>query len=131
MPKLTGEEEVFKALNQLERKAGQQIRKVFGTKAYLDRIGNAKLVLLSFVTKQSRSSIIDKITRQHIQEFERKNGELEILALEIIENSKCSLCHGNGELIDKTVHTNKGFPKAPCPKCGGNQNDQEMPSSTT
>lgn len=88
MPKRTSEEEVKKAFKQLRRHAGQKIRRIFGNKAYLDRITDAKLVLLSFVTQKSRSSIINKTICQHIQDFEKENGKLEHLAMERLNDKK-------------------------------------------
>lgn len=84
MPRLTNEEEVKKALKQLKRNAGQKIRRIFSNKVYLDRKTDGKLKLLSFITQKSRSSILNKTICSHIQEFERKNGKLEDLVLERI-----------------------------------------------
>lgn len=65
------------ALNQLERNSGQPIRKVFQRTMYLDRITDAKLLLLSIATKRSKNSIIDEILNKHIRDFEKLNGKLE------------------------------------------------------
>lgn len=37
----------------------------------------------------------------------------------MIEKSKCTLCNGEREILDKTIFTKNGLLKAPCPKCGG------------
>jgi hypothetical protein len=88
LPKRTSEEEVKKAFKQLRRNAGQKIRRIFSNKTYLDRITDAKLILLSYVTQKSRSSIMKTTICQYIQEFESKNGKLEHLALEKLNGKK-------------------------------------------
>lgn len=85
---MTSEEDVRNAFKQIRRSAGQKIRKIFANKAYLDRIIDGKLTLLSFVTQKSRSSIMEKTIYNHIQEFENENGKLEHLAMERLNDKK-------------------------------------------
>ena len=79
------EERVLEALIQLERETGQPMRKNFLNKVYLNRKKDAKLTLLSFVTKKSESRITEELISQCIQNFENENGRLESIAKELLK----------------------------------------------
>ena len=79
------EKKVLVALNQLERKTAKPMRKIFLNKVYLNRKKDAKLTLLSFVTNKSESRIAGELISQYIKNFENENGELKILAKELLK----------------------------------------------
>lgn len=83
----TAEKRVLRAFQQLNIITGEPLRKNILNKVYLDRNRDAKLTLLSFVTNESESSIIGELINQCIRNFENKNGELEELANELLNDS--------------------------------------------
>lgn len=87
MPKISGIERVKNALKQLKIETGQPMRKNFLNKVYLNRIKDAKLVLLSFVMNKSESSITEELITNHIKDFEKENGNLETLAEERLNDN--------------------------------------------
>ena len=83
----TSEERVLEALQQLERKTGQPMRKNFLNKVYLNRKKDAKLTLLSFITNKSESKITEELISQCIRNFENENGKLENIAKTLLKVS--------------------------------------------
>jgi len=79
------EEEIKKAINELERDTILPGRFNFVHRAYFERVEYNKLKLLAFVKKSSRAALIRDLTSKGIEEYEREHGKLIELAREALK----------------------------------------------
>ncbi|SCG86932.1 hypothetical protein [Methanobacterium congolense] len=79
------EEEIKKAINELERDTALPGRFNFVHRAYFERIAYNKLKLLAFVEKSSRAALIRDLTSRGIREYEKEHGNLVELAREALK----------------------------------------------
>jgi hypothetical protein len=79
------EEEIKKAINELERDRILPGRFNFVHRAYFERVVYNKLKLLAFVEKSSRTALIRDLTSRAIREYEKEHGNLVELARETLK----------------------------------------------